>query len=125
MCKWEKHQQIRAKRSKYPALTDKNSVVISDDINGNQLLAYVPENPNPNPNPIRESESESKIFTPPTIEQVREYCIERSNKVDPENFIDHYTASGWMRNKTKIKDWKACVRTWEHGDKSESSNPFA
>ena len=39
------------------------------------------------------------------------------NFVDPQNFIDHYTANGWLRGKTKIKDWKACVRTWEKSSK--------
>jgi hypothetical protein len=57
MCKWEKHQQVRAKRSKYPGFQDTGSAMISSDINCNQMYAYVPENPNPNPNP----ESETKL----------------------------------------------------------------
>jgi hypothetical protein len=61
----------------------------------------------------------SNRFIPPTIEQVREYCNERMNGVDPQSFIDHYTANGWMRGKTKIKDWKACVRTWEKNTKQD------
>ena len=52
-------------------------------------------------------------FTPPSLQDVINYCSERKNYVDPQGFIDHYSASGWMRGKTKIKDWKACVRTWE------------
>ncbi len=52
-------------------------------------------------------------FTPPNLEQVSQYCSERLNNVDPQNFIDHYESNGWMRGKAKIKDWKACVRTWE------------
>ena len=52
-------------------------------------------------------------FTPPSLQEVTDYCKERSNSVDPSSFIDHYDANGWVRGKTKIKDWKACVRTWE------------
>lgn len=52
-------------------------------------------------------------FKPPTVEQVREYCEDRSNGIDPETFVDHYTAKGWMIGKNKMKDWKASVRTWE------------
>jgi hypothetical protein len=52
-------------------------------------------------------------FTPPTLEQVTDYCRERGNAVDPQKFLDHYEANGWVRGKTKIKDWRACVRTWE------------
>lgn len=54
-----------------------------------------------------------KRFLPPTLEDVRSYCLERKNNVDPERFIDYYTANGWMVGKSKMKDWKAAVRTWE------------
>jgi len=60
-----------------------------------------------------EKKQKRKNFVPPTIEQVREYCLERKNNINPENFVDYYTANGWMRGKTKLKDWKACIRTWE------------
>jgi len=52
-------------------------------------------------------------FAPPSVEEVGAYCLERGNGIDPSAFIDHYAANGWMRGKNKIKDWKACVRTWE------------
>ena len=58
-----------------------------------------------------------KKFIPPTLEEVTNYCKERNNSIDPQQFIDHYTANGWFRGKTKIKDWKACVRTWEKNEK--------
>lgn len=57
-------------------------------------------------------------FVPPTVEEVRAYCLERGNKVDPQRFVDFYTGNGWMRGRSKIKDWKACVRTWESHDKA-------
>lgn len=56
---------------------------------------------------------ERNRFTPPTLEEVKEYCNERHNKVDAERFIDFYSAKGWMVGKNKMKDWKACIRTWE------------
>jgi len=55
-------------------------------------------------------------FTPPVLSDVALYCLDRGNNVDPEKFINHYEANGWMRGKNKIKDWKACVRTWESKD---------
>jgi uncharacterized protein YdaU (DUF1376 family) len=58
-------------------------------------------------------------FTPPKVMDVSIYCTTRNNNIDPQAFIDHYEANGWMRGKTKIKDWKACVRTWE---KTRSNN---
>lgn len=58
----------------------------------------------------------SKAFQPPTVEEVRDYCIERENVVDPETFVDFYASKGWMVGKTKMKDWKAAVRTWERSE---------
>ena len=53
-------------------------------------------------------------FSAPSIDDVSSYCLSRDNKINPQEFIDHYEANGWMRGKTKIKNWKACVRTWEN-----------
>jgi hypothetical protein len=50
---------------------------------------------------------------PPSLEAVKNYCAERKNGIDPQRFIDYYQAIGWMRGKSKVKDWRACVRTWE------------
>lgn len=61
-----------------------------------------------------------KVFVPPTVEEVRAYCRERSNTVDAERFVDFYSAKGWMVGKNKMKDWKACVRTWEKRQEGES-----
>lgn len=52
-------------------------------------------------------------FVPPTVEEVRAYCEERNNGIDAEEFVNHYETSRWMRGKTPIQDWRACVRTWE------------
>ena len=77
-------------------------------------------------NPESESEYESVTdkdkkkknrdapFVPPTIEEVREYCRTRSNKVDPEQFVSYYGSQKWKKaNGLPISDWKAAVRTWE------------
>ena len=54
-----------------------------------------------------------KRFTPPTVDEVRAYCTERGNNVDPQTFVDFYEAKGWMVGSNHMKDWRACVRTWE------------
>jgi hypothetical protein len=54
-----------------------------------------------------------KQFSKPTVDDVRAYCLERSNTVDPQAFIDHYESNGWMVGKAHMKDWRAAVRTWE------------
>ena len=74
----------------------------------------------------------NRRFTPPTLEEVEAYCIERNNNIDAEQFIDYYEARGWELSKgRKVKDWKACIRTWEKNGYSNkqinrhNTNPVA
>lgn len=64
----------------------------------------------------QKSVRKAKAFTPPTVEEVRAYCQERKNHIDPEAFTDFYESKGWMIGKDKMKDWRASVRTWEKRD---------
>ena len=68
------------------------------------------------------NKTESKKFIKPTIEEVQEYCKERKNNINPEQFIDYYNANGWKVGKNSMKDWKAAIRTWEKYDKKETKN---
>ena len=56
-------------------------------------------------------------FQKPSLEDVRAYCISRSNKVDPEQFFNFYESKGWTIGKSPMKDWRAAVRTWEKREK--------
>ena len=72
-------------------------------------------------------DSIGKRFTPPTVDEVRAYCQERQNKVDPERFVDYYASQKWKKaNGRPVSDWKACVRTWERDSKAtpRSQNKF-
>ena len=61
-----------------------------------------------------ENKEKRKRFTPPTVDEVRAYCQERRNGIDPQSFVDHYSARGWKYNgNVAMKDWRAAVRTWE------------
>ena len=55
----------------------------------------------------------SKSFAKPTVDEINIYCSERKNSVDANVFFDFYESKGWLIGKTKMKDWKAAVRTWE------------
>ena len=57
-------------------------------------------------------------FQKPTIEDITAYCTERGNQVDPEQFYNFYESKGWMIGKSKMKDWRAAVRTWEKRDRN-------
>lgn len=62
----------------------------------------------------------AKRFYPPTLDEVKQYCEERKNNIDPMAFIDFYSSKGWMIGKNRMKDWKAAVRTWERKRKEKS-----
>ena len=134
---WEKHQRIRNKVPKYPGPenADKCSSAICGELQqiaascgeSQQIAADCGElrqsaaqsNPiqsntiqsesNPNTNQYKHS----RVFTPPTVEEVDSYCRDRGNDIDAGEFVDFYQSKGWMIGKDKMKDWKAAVRTWE------------
>lgn len=56
-------------------------------------------------------------FHKPSLEEIRSYCMERGNKVDPEQFYNFYESKGWVVGKSPMKDWRASVRTWEKREK--------
>jgi len=87
-----------------------------------QTKAKKPDNDNVNDNdndkekenaPTEHERKSAPRFIPPTAEQVRDYCKERNNSVNAEQFVDFYTSKGWKVGKETMKDWKAAVRTWE------------
>lgn len=72
---------------------------------------------------IKEKDSLTRIqkerFVRPTVEEVREYCSERHNGIDPQSFVDFYESKGWKVGNNPMKDWKAAVRTWENKRKEK------
>jgi len=77
---------------------------------------------NANHKPITNNQS-NRAFAPPTVKEVKNYCQERRNSVDPDRFVDFYSAKGWMVGKNKMRDWKAAVRTWEK-DAPKKNNDY-
>ena len=65
--------------------------------------------------------TENKRFKKPTVEEIRQYCTERGNTLDPEYFYDYYESVGWVVGKNRpMKDWKAAIRTWERNEKKRN-----
>ena len=58
----------------------------------------------------------SSKFTPPSVEQLKEYQAEKGLTFDPENFIDYWASVGWKRGRTPMKDWKATARNWARNE---------
>ena len=71
------------------------------------------------------SEDETKTqkrFRPPSLEEVTAYCMERNNSINPEKFFNYYEANGWKIGRAKMKDWKACIRSWESNGFNDNKN---
>lgn len=73
---------------------------------------------------------ERKVFVPPTLEEVRDYCSGRKSVVDPARFFNHYEATGWRSgpHQKQVTNWKSLVCYWErtsheHGAKAATWGP--
>ena len=62
---------------------------------------------------LAEPANPPKRFLKPTFDEVKAYCHERGDKVDPERFYNYYESNGWSVGKRSMKDWKAAIRYWE------------
>lgn len=123
---WEVHQQIRAKRSKFPAMPTGCTDMKSSDTNGNQMQANVPviqseSNPNPNPNPSRSRErtrdggdlaeyfsSNLNHMSPGNYDQLREFLADGIPDDLARFAVDTATAAGkptWAFTRYLLNQW--------------------
>jgi len=64
---------------------------------------------------------------PPNYEEAGLYFLERGHsnaKLEAEKFVDYWQSIGWMRGKTKMKDWKASANTWMKNNFGASNGKF-
>ena len=120
----EKQKAITSGKSSCKTNSKANVSSLDKDIDKDIEIDIDKENDNDDSyhESLHESSKQSKRFTPPTVQQVADYCIERMNKVSPKRFVDYYTSNGWMVGRTKMKDWKAAVRNWERSETSGKKN---
>lgn len=102
----------------------KEEQTITNDNKTEQTESNLPKEKEKEKEKDKEKKSKpQKRFTPPTTEEVAAYCKERKNNIDPEYFVNYYAARGWeLKPGQKVKDWRACVRTWENHDKERGRN---
>lgn len=116
---FKKHQVIN-KPSAFRYITDDYGHVFSSSV------VVVEEQSHPKEKEKEKEKEKVKennigIFQKPSFEEVKQYCIERKNNINPETFINHYECNGWMVGKSKMKDWQAAIRKWE-GNAKQFSN---
>ena len=107
--------QATAKQMASKCQADAKQVSADNDnvnVNDNEVIS----------NDITKGAKTRKRFIKPTVEEVREYCQERGNTVDPNTFVNFYESKGWVVGKSPMKDWKAAVRNWERS-RTETTPP--
>lgn len=116
-----------------PKKPNENQTITETKPNNNQNKTEVEPNVNVNVNVNdikKENIIKEKKQTKPSLEDVKQYCEERKNNVDACKWYDYYSSNGWKVGKNTMKDWRACVRTWERNainntqQQEESENIF-
>ena len=51
-------------------------------------------------------------FVPPSQAEIGAYVREARLTMDPQEFLDYYTANGWKVGSHAMKDWRAAARNW-------------
>lgn len=128
----QKCEALRANASKGGLAKSRNKQMLANDSKSYQELAndsnsYQTEAKPTHNNNIKKDnikKSNTNTFTPPTLEEVTAYCSERNNGINAQHFIDYYEARGWeLKPRQKVKDWRACIRTWEQNAKERQVTP--
>jgi len=76
------------------------------------------ENKNENKSEIKNNSVKTKKFIKPNIQEIKDYCLERKNNIDAEHFFNYYETRNWK----DIKNWRACVITWEKNKNKFTNN---
>ena len=120
---WSRHQNIRAKRSKYPAPSEADEpenapAAPSEEETGSSVPA-----PEEKKNASLRAEEKAKTgFMPPDVSEVEKYCRENGLNVKPQVFVDYYTGKGWIHGGGPMRDWKAVARIWSARERMPPSS---
>ena len=120
---WKENNYIRNDRyqpSKYIAMYNLDTIGIPNDC---QLVSTGKDRLELELSKDNIKENNKRKFTKPTIEEIQEYCDERNNGINANAFYDFYESKDWYVGKNKMKDWKACIRTWEQRNGKKIDNP--
>lgn len=115
----------------------KNTKALESNTTPTQLQQTANEPPTPiqqNANVEKEKEirdrdkSRGRKFTPPTLEQVKEYAKEANLNIDCEKFYKYFTVPNpdtgktWVDSKgNPVRNWKQKMLTWEHRESKMNS----
>ena len=118
--------QIDANNKRYQNGTKGGRPITKDKPNQNQDKTKAePKEKDNVKEKVKDKDNDNSVvrFTPPTKQDVMDYCQEKGyTDVDVERFMNYYTSNGWMVGKNKMKDWKAAMRNWARKDMAAKPN---
>lgn len=112
---WEEYQTIqkdRYKPSTIPAWNQDVSTLETDCIQNGNIKGKEVKGKEVKLKEVKLKEEKGSGI-PPSFDDVKTYCEERKNSINPKRFLDYYSSNGWKVGKNPMKDWRAAVRTWE------------
>ena len=119
MCRYNVPLQCNHNSDELPLNIEEDQGIFKQDntIDSSKVLKKEKEIKSSTNSIMREKDKSSpekrKIFVPPTLEEVKAYCKERRNAVNPEEFYAYYQCKDWQVGRSRMKDWRAAVRYWE------------
>jgi len=89
---------------------------------GNEQLT-TNNNDNNGNNDNNVNKRKKKHFVPPTLQEVKDYILEKKYTVDAERFFEYFTESGWVDSKgNSVRNWKQKIITWSsYGSNGETA----
>lgn len=100
-----------------------NAALAASAANSKQIISTQLNTSQTNSSQLREKEADkpprAPRFSPPTVEDVMGYCLEKGYSVDASAFVDFYESKGWKVGREGMRDWKAAVRNWQRREDKE------
>ena len=74
-------------------------------------------------NKLLYTKKKKKEFVPPTLEEIKEYCLKRKNNVNYIKFYNYYSSNKWKDSQDKqVGNWKLKVISWEGNETNSYGN---
>lgn len=116
----------RVSESEKPEVSEDDEPVVSESCEPMVSDDYENSESQSNPNQSKPNQSKPKVrrFTPPSVDEVREYCSEKGYTFDPEAFVAFYESKGWKVGRNPMKSWQAACTTWQkrQGERREAAH---
>ena len=110
-------KQTKAKESHIP---EKPYTENPDLENRDELVIKIDSNKDS----IRNKERGAR-FTPPTLEEVRSFIVEKHLSCEAEGFFHYYGSNGWMVGRNnKMKSWTHALHGWNEREKKFNKGKF-